>query len=248
MAASAAFYAAGMVLNDVFDAARDQAERPGRPIPSGRISRASAALLGVVLLAGATALSRTRGPQTLRLGVVLAACILCYDGLLKRTPLAPPLMGACRALNLLLGASVSQDMLAPGPLTGAVLLWLYVTSLTFFARFEASMTTRARVRAGWAGMTVALFGQLALLRLLEQVHVLYLLLLGVLLGDIMVHGHRASATLDPADVRRAVKAFVLRIIVFDACLVFAARGPLDAVLVLVWLIPSVLAAQYFRVT
>ena len=40
----------GMVLNDVFDAELDARERPRRPIPSGRIARATAARLGFGLL------------------------------------------------------------------------------------------------------------------------------------------------------------------------------------------------------
>jgi 4-hydroxybenzoate polyprenyltransferase len=35
--ASLGFYAAGMVLNDVYDVAIDRAERPERPLPSGAI-------------------------------------------------------------------------------------------------------------------------------------------------------------------------------------------------------------------
>ncbi len=36
--ASALLYAAGVVLNDVFDLERDRRERPERPLPSGRVS------------------------------------------------------------------------------------------------------------------------------------------------------------------------------------------------------------------
>ena len=39
-------YAAGMVLNDAFDAELDARERPERPIPSGRISRSRHGVLG----------------------------------------------------------------------------------------------------------------------------------------------------------------------------------------------------------
>ena len=42
IAASAALYLAGMVLNDVFDIELDREEQPYRPLPSGRISLAAA--------------------------------------------------------------------------------------------------------------------------------------------------------------------------------------------------------------
>ncbi len=57
-----AIYAAGIALNDVFDYEIDLKERPGRPLPSGRVSRRFAAwtgggllLLGPVLAAASPA-------------------------------------------------------------------------------------------------------------------------------------------------------------------------------------------------
>src|SRR5262249_11279861 len=68
---SAFLYGAGMVWNDFFDIEQDRKERPFRPIPSGRISRETAALFGAALLAGgllfaliaAWALSAWREPK-----------------------------------------------------------------------------------------------------------------------------------------------------------------------------------------
>src|SRR2546423_729181 len=48
--ASAFLYCGGMVWNDVFDVEQDRRERPFRPLPSGRITRRLAALLGAALL------------------------------------------------------------------------------------------------------------------------------------------------------------------------------------------------------
>ena len=48
---TACLYAGGVVLNDVFDRDIDRAERPERPIPSGRVSARAAASLGGGLLA-----------------------------------------------------------------------------------------------------------------------------------------------------------------------------------------------------
>ena len=47
------FYAAGMALNDTVDADIDAQERPGRPVPSGRIPRrlAFTVALGALVLA-----------------------------------------------------------------------------------------------------------------------------------------------------------------------------------------------------
>src|SRR5437763_11897314 len=48
--ASACLYCAGMVWNDFFDIEQDRRERAFRPLPSGRVSRRSAVLLGTALL------------------------------------------------------------------------------------------------------------------------------------------------------------------------------------------------------
>src|SRR5215204_3535760 len=55
--ASACMYLAGMVLNDVYDAELDAAERPERPIPAGHISRTTASSAGWALLTSGVLLS-----------------------------------------------------------------------------------------------------------------------------------------------------------------------------------------------
>src|SRR5436305_254226 len=49
--ASISLYSAGMVWNDYFDVEEDRRERPIRPLASGRISLATAARLGSLLVA-----------------------------------------------------------------------------------------------------------------------------------------------------------------------------------------------------
>ena len=103
LAASALLYTAGMVLNDVYDMEIDAQERPERPLPSGRISRASAAVTGYAFLAAgmlAAVLSWIPGGATpvagLRSGLVgctLAMTVWLYDAVLKSTPLGPFVMG-----------------------------------------------------------------------------------------------------------------------------------------------------------
>ena len=118
---SLALYCCGMILNDVFDADQDKTDQPNRPIPSGRIDLRTAAVLGwslmaLGILAAIAAGALASPPAVFRCGAIaalLALAIYLYDGPLKRTPLAPVLMGACRSLNVLLGAStVSAATLA----------------------------------------------------------------------------------------------------------------------------------------
>ncbi len=245
---SACFDAGGVVLNDVCDAMRDAAERSWRPIPSGAISRRGAGLLGAVLLAAGLVLCVPVSARAVRVGLVLLVCIILYDSVLKQTVLAPATMGMCRAANLLLGMSVVDDWAVPSNVFAAFSLWLYVASVTYFARFEAVESSRLRLGLGAAGVVTAIVGLVGVQSFLADANIWYLLLVGVLLGQVMVPIQRALTAGQPVDVQRAVKVMVLSVVLFDACLVFAARGPLLAAPVLVLLVPSILLGQRYRVT
>ena len=92
MAAVVALYAAGMVLNDVCDVELDRRERPERPLPSGDVSVAAAALAGVALLAAGVALwprswpGRSVRPGRRSSAAGLAAAVWLYDRHAKGTP------------------------------------------------------------------------------------------------------------------------------------------------------------------
>src|SRR5690606_17408012 len=97
-------YAGGVGLNAVFDARLDAAERPERPIPSGRVSLESATWFGIFLFAvgvgSAAAVSMLSG----LIAVAIVVSCLVYDKWAKHSVVAgPTVMGLCRGLNLLLG-------------------------------------------------------------------------------------------------------------------------------------------------
>src|SRR5947207_4922271 len=134
--ATICLYGGGVVLNDVFDRGVDRLERPERPIPSGRVSTAHAALFGAVLLAaGVGAASRATRDAGI-LAALLAGFVLLYDGWGKRHGLFGPLnMGICRALNLGLGIlAVPTTILKGWPLMGLPLL--YIAAVTAVSRGE----------------------------------------------------------------------------------------------------------------
>ncbi|MEU0075813.1 SCO3242 family prenyltransferase [Streptomyces sp. NPDC006332] len=104
---SLCLYQAGMALNDWADRAEDAAERPHRPLPSGRI-RPTAALTAACALTGAgLSLSACAGRPALAVAVPLAATVWAYDLALKHTPAGPFAMATARGLDLLLGAAAT---------------------------------------------------------------------------------------------------------------------------------------------
>ena len=264
LAASALLYLAGMVLNDVFDIDDDRRERPQRPLPAGRISLRTARILGLtLLLAGLVAgwLTAVAVAPMGRSGFVvtlLAGCILLYDGGIKATPLGPLLMGACRSLNVLLGASLGATGEAadavltfpPHALVAAVGMGVYVAGVTWYARREAESSE------GWhlAGAIVVMLGGIAWLGLLHRsfppgfrpaMPVRWWLLMLALLG--LPIARRCVMTIAdpfPEQVQLAVKHCLLSIIVLDAAVTFVVGNWYDAVIVLSLLVPALLLGRW----
>ena len=90
-----ALYLGGMFLNDAFDVSFDSVHRPERPIPSGRISRKAVAMIGSALLAGGVLFLAPVGGGW---AWALAAVILFYDAIHKKTAAGLVLMAGCRVL------------------------------------------------------------------------------------------------------------------------------------------------------
>jgi 4-hydroxybenzoate polyprenyltransferase len=151
---SACLYLAGMVLNDVYDAELDAVERPERPIPAGHIPRTTASSAGWALLTSGVLLSwlaavTTGHPLPGLIAVLLAFAIVRYDKALKATWAGPIAMGWCRVLNVLLGASISGDLLRQRwALAYAVFVGLYTVMITVVARSETigEWSRKIRVR------------------------------------------------------------------------------------------------------
>jgi 4-hydroxybenzoate polyprenyltransferase len=105
VAASSCLYLAGMALNDYADRDVDAVERPGRPIPSGRVTPGFALGLAGGLTAAAAAIAvAADGPRSLKVLAPLATSVWAYDLALKQTPAGVGGMSACRVLDVLMGS------------------------------------------------------------------------------------------------------------------------------------------------
>src|SRR4051794_36473762 len=135
--ASMALYAAGMALNDLFDLEVDRGERPGRPLPSGRVSPVFAARIGWGGLVLGPILAGVGGPSSsLDVALVLALAIFAYNRGVKRSILGPELMGACRGLNLLLGMAHAPALGGPVAWQAAFCYGAFVAGVTWISRSE----------------------------------------------------------------------------------------------------------------
>ncbi|MFK4110888.1 SCO3242 family prenyltransferase [Streptomyces sp. NPDC002176] len=132
---SLCLYEAGMALNDWADRAEDAAERPHRPLPSGRVRPAAALTAACALTATGLAFAARAGRPALAVAAPLAATVWAYDLGLKRTPAGPLAMAAARALDLLLGAAATSGRVGPA-LPSAALLGTHTLALTTVSRNE----------------------------------------------------------------------------------------------------------------
>jgi 4-hydroxybenzoate polyprenyltransferase len=131
------FYVGGMYLNDYFDRAIDAGERPERPIPSKLISASAVAVIGYGLVsAGAIATIALR-PAAGPMAALLAICIVVYDFHHRGNPLAPAMMGACRALVYGATAIALSGELSGFLIVSAAAIAAYVAGLTYAARQES---------------------------------------------------------------------------------------------------------------
>jgi 4-hydroxybenzoate polyprenyltransferase len=253
--ASGCLYLAGMVWNDFFDLAEDAKARPFRPLPSGRVSTRTAALLGAALLLAGVAFAGLAGlpgadawnPDPLVLAGILAAMVLLYDAWLKHLPVGPAAMASCRFINVLMGLTAVPESALDLPtrfhLAGVV--GVYIVGVTWFARTEEGTSSRRHLLAAAGVIAVSLALAVALRARLpaESGTVLFPYLLvgfGFLVGLPIARAVRKPG---PKEVQAAVKGCVLGLVALDAVLATAFVG-LPGLVILLLLPPALYLGKW----
>ncbi len=231
-ASSVCLYAGGVALNDVCDAAIDGDERPDRPIPSGCVSVRSAKRLAIGLLALGIVFATWASIPSGIVATSLVLCVVLYDAVLKRHTIAPAIMGLCRALNFCLPlAGLGVLVSSPGHVLPLAAIWLYVTSLTYFARGEAAGTRalpvgrrRRPLAIGTFGVCLSAMSLVGLHWILPAPHDAFLIGMAAVVIFGAYYGACAVKRPDPASIQRAVRAFVMLLVGLDVCIAWASRG------------------------
>jgi 4-hydroxybenzoate polyprenyltransferase len=217
-------------------------------------------LMGVALgwLAGFSTLDAFAFPwRSGAVATVLAACVVGYDMGLKSTAIGPALMGACRALNVLLGMSLApvdvHVVVGPVALAGfnlpqlalAAGLGVYVAGITWYARTEASESGEKQLLAGTGVMAlgIALFAAFPLIGPISEANnrldlSWWCLLLAVPAFTVLRRCVVTAMNPSPRAVQIAVKQALISLIVLDAAATLMVRGPLYALAVVVLLVPT----------
>ena len=245
---AAGLYGGGVVLNDFFDADLDKAERPERPIPSGRASKGGAFVLGAILLSVGIQAAVFVSLASALLAIAIALLAVIYDAYGKHHELLGPLnMGLCRGANLLLGMSVSSAALGELWFISAIPV-IYIAAITTVSRGEVHGSEGDSLRvAGWLySLVIILIAGLGFHPYFQlRLSLPFLVLFGGLIFRAL---YQAQVTRQPKDIGKAVKYGVLALILMNAALAAGFTG-WDYALLIVLLMPFSLAlARVFAVT
>jgi 4-hydroxybenzoate polyprenyltransferase len=240
-------YGGGVVLNDVFDAELDAVERPERPIPSGKVSKEGAAVLGIWLIMlgigsafGASAISAL-------IASIVAVLAIVYDKYGKHTILGPINMGMCRGGNLLLGISALPYLVNTyWPI--AFIPIAYIAAITTISRGEVhGGDKRALYLAfGLYGLVILAILGMSMKSSFPLWHTLpFLALFAFLIFPPLI---RAWQDRQPRNIGLAVKAGVIALIAMDAAIGATFAGWIYGLVVLALLPLSRYLARVFAVT
>ena len=137
---SGMLFCSGMILNDYFDLKTDKKERPERPIPSGKIPKQNALLLGIIFLILANLFSLLVGYESLLISVIMTALIVSYNYKLKKTiHVGIFCLSFIRFLNVLLGFSII--VISFNVIQYAIPIGIFVGGIAILAKNEMGLTT-----------------------------------------------------------------------------------------------------------
>lgn len=246
--ATTGLYGGGIVFNDVFDAELDAEERPERPIPSGRASRTGATLLGSLLLTVGVVAAAQVSLLSGLLAIAVATSALLYDAIGKHHPILGPInIGLCRGGNLLLGVSVVPAMLEDYWFLALIPI-VYIAAITALSRGEVH---GGKLSTGIIAvlLIVAVLVWLGGLGLLADYQVLTALpFLALLAIRVLLPFIQAARQPTPEQIRIAVRAGVLSLIILDTTVAAGFAGLPYGALVLSLLPISIILARIFAVT
>lgn len=250
--ATIGLYGGGVVFNDVFDAEIDKVERPERPIPSGVVSKKSAAILALLLFAmaivAASFVHKERFTSiSVLFTIIIAIAAVVYDKWGKHHGLLGPVnMGLCRGFNLLLGMSIIPASVSQYSWLGIIPV-IYIAAITMISRDEVSGGKRITLYAAAFLYSIVLI-TITCFAFLKG-HILYAIWF-IILFAVMIGLPLSKAIKDPSakNIRQSVKAGVLAVILMNAAWA-AAFGSIGLALIILCLLPvSILFARLFAVT
>jgi len=133
-------FCSGMIFNDYFDLRIDKKERPERPLPSKKISKQNAFLLGIIFLILANLFASIVGYYSLIISLIMTLLIIVYNYKTKFFSFLGIFnLSLIRFLNVLLGfslLSITFDIIQY-----AIPIGIFVAGISILAKNESSLIT-----------------------------------------------------------------------------------------------------------
>lgn len=241
-------YGGGVVFNDVFDAALDAKERPERAIPSGRVSRFEATILGVVLHTIGVLSAFQVNISAGIIAAIIVVLTIIYDSKAKHSVVFGPFfMGLCRGGNLLLGISIIPVILWESWFLALIPI-VYIASITLISRGEVSGGTKVHGYTA-VGMIVFVIAALMLLTIRPDYSLLSATPFLILFSWMVIPAFlNAAINPEALTIKNAVKRGVLSLIFMNSVLAAGFSGIILGVIVACLFPLSVFLAKIFAVT
>jgi hypothetical protein len=249
-------YLSGIVLNDYFDIEVDRRERPLRPLPAGTVSKRKVLLIGIVFIIAANFISLLVSTSTFIIAAILSGTIVSYDYRMKYSVYGPGMMGAARALNVMLGSSLIFLTTVLNINNSAriavvtVSLFVFVFAISRLSRKEIDETDKVRTAKG---SFLMIFAVLAIIIVSGLVGVFLKDLFAnlALFAIIMIITFKPLLQRQPLsskDIQRTIKTMVLSIIVLDSAFVSGSAGTAYGLVTLMLIMPAIILSRKFYVT
>lgn len=260
-------YASGLVLNDYFDIQIDLKERPYRPLPSGKISKQRACIIGVASMISANLIAFfAGGPTSCAISALVSAIVLAYNYKLKKNKIGPVAMGLARSMNVVLGSSpalyllLENNNLLARMVSIIIFTFGYIFSISLLSRKEVqlvenqkdSQTILRDIRMTVVKcfsiifLMVACIIILVFLKLFRQDLLVNLALFSGII--IIILAIQTKLGYSSPHVRDSIQNMVITIIVFDSILVSGVAGLDYGLPVLILVIPAVVFSRRLYVT
>ena len=249
-------YLSGIVLNDYFDIEVDRRERPLRPLPAGTVSKRKVLLIGIVFIIAANFISLLVSTSTFIIAAILSGTIVSYDYRMKYSVYGPGMMGAARALNVMLGSSpiflttVLNINNSARIAVVTVSLFVFVFAISRLSRKEIDETDKVRTAKG---SFLMIFAVLAIIIVSGLVGVFLKDLFAnlALFAIIMIITFKPLLQRQPLsskDIQRTIKTMVLSIILLDSAFVSGSAGTAYGLVTLMLIMPAIILSRKFYVT
>jgi heme O synthase-like polyprenyltransferase len=249
-------YLSGIVLNDYFDIEVDRRERPLRPLPAGTVSKRKVLLIGIVFIIAANFISLLVSTSTFIIAAILSGTIVSYDYRMKYSVYGPGMMGAARALNVMLGSSpiflttvLNINNYARIAVV-TVSLFVFVFAISRLSRKEIDETDKVRTAKGSFLMIIAVLA-IIIVSGLVGVFLKDLFANLALFAIIMIITFKPLLQRQPLsskDIQRTIKTMVLSIIVLDSAFVSGSAGTAYGLVTVMLIMPAIILSRKFYVT